>query len=126
MTIQYKKLYNVKQLHYYYSIYYAGYDCVQYILLLYAIYYYGEQYFSLYLCFTDHKCCCFEAHWLQITAINMMGGRITGTVAWVVLLIGLSVSRADFRIISVSKCANHLAEFIYVICFMLEVFFEGG
>lgn len=68
----------------------------------------------------------FEAHWLQITAINMMGGRITGTVAWVVLLIGLSVSRADFRIISVSKCANHLAEFIYVICFMLEDFFEGG
>lgn len=80
----------------------------------------------MYICFTDHKCCCFEAHWLQITAINIMGGRVTGTMAWVLLsVIGLSVSRADFRTISVSKCANHLAQFMYMVCFMLEVVFFG-
>lgn len=100
---------------------------MQCVLLIYAIYYYREQYFSLYICFTDHKHCCFEAHWLQITAINTMGGRITGTMAWIMLsMIGLSVSRAGFRTISVSKCASHLAQFMYVFCFMLEVFFEGG
>lgn len=59
-------------------------------------------------------------------AINMMRGGITGTVAWVMLsVIGLSVSRAGFGTISVSKCANHLAQFMYVVCFMLEVFLKG-
>lgn len=59
-------------------------------------------------------------------AINMMRGGITGTVAWVMLsVIGLSVSRAGFGTISVSKRANHLAQFMYVVCFMLEVFLKG-
>lgn len=54
----------------------------------------------------------------------MIGGRITGTIACVVLsVIGLSVSRADFRTNSASKCANHLAQFMCVVCFMLEGFF---
>lgn len=97
---------------------------MQCILLIYVIYYYGEQNLSLYICFTDHKCCCFEAYWLQIIAIDMMVGRITETMAWVVLsMIGLSVSRAGFRTLSVSKCANHLAQFMCVVCFMLEGFF---
>lgn len=57
----------------------------------------------------------------------MIGGRITGTIACIVLsVIGLSVSRADFRTISVSKCAKHLSQFMCVVCFMLEGFFLKG
>lgn len=106
---------------------------VTYILLLFAIYYYREQYFSVYICFSDHKLCSFEACWLQLLQLNVIGERITGTIAWVMLsMICLSLSRDELRTISVSKCASHLVQLTCVVCFLsgffvvLFCFFCGG
>lgn len=94
-----------------------------YMLYLFAIYYYGEQYFSAYICFSDHKLCSFEAHWLQLLRLNIIGGRITGTIAWVMLsTICLSLSRDELRTISVPKCASHLVQLLCVVCFLSRFF----
>lgn len=50
-----------------------------------------------------------------------------GTIACVMLsIIRLSLSRAEFRTISVSKCASHLAQLMCVVWVLVRFFLGGG
>jgi len=67
----------------------------------------------------------------RVLQVNIIGGRITETITWVMLsMIWLSLSRDEFRTISVSKCPSHLAQLICVVCFLawslFEVFLGGN